>query len=194
MVLQRDESSMLTHRYDEAFLYASELHRGQVRKGTKIPYLSHLLAVSALVLKSQGDEDQAIAGLLHDAVEDQGGQATLDEIRDRFGPRVAGIVADCTDTMVVPRPSWRMRKEAYIASLPGKPRESLLVSLADKTDNARAIVGDYREVGDAVWGRFSGGKEGTRWYYHELSVFFRVHYQGPLAYELSRTVAEFAGE
>jgi len=185
---------MLTDRYDEALLYASALHRGQVRKGTQIPYFSHLLAVSALVMKSEGDEDQAIAGLLHDAAEDQGGQATLDEIRRRFGDRVADIVADCTDTLVTPKPPWRERKEAYIASLPSKSRDSLLVSLADKTDNARAILGDYREVGDEVWSQFRGGKEGTRWYYRQLSSFFLENYQGPLAYEFSLTVAGFMDE
>jgi (p)ppGpp synthase/HD superfamily hydrolase len=193
-MLRRDEAGMLTDRYDEALLYASALHRGQVRKGTKIPYFSHLLSVSALVLKSEGDEDQAIAGLLHDAAEDQGGQATLDEIRRRFGPRVADIVADCTDTLVTPKPPWRVRKEAYIARLPSKSRDSLLVSLADKTDNARAILGDYREMGDRVWDRFSGGKEGTRWYYRELRAFFLENYKSPLAYEFSLTVAGFMDE
>jgi len=183
---------MLTHRYDEALLFASELHRAQVRKGTTIPYLSHLLAVSALVLKSGGDEDQAIAGLLHDAVEDQGGSETLAEIQRHFGERVASIVADCTDTLVVPRPPWIERKQAYLAALPEKRPDAWLVSLADKTDNARAILGDYREIGDRVWHGFSGGKEGVRWYYQSLSEFFSKYYPSPLASELARTVAQFA--
>ena len=185
--------SVLTKRFDDALLYASELHRQQVRKGTGIPYISHLLSVSALVLKSGGDEDQAIAGLLHDAAEDQGGVETLDEIRRRFGDRVARIVADCTDAWTEPKPPWRDRKEAYIVSLPGKRPESLLVCLADKTDNARAIAADYREFGDEVWARFSGRKDGTRWYYRTLSKFFSKHYPGQLADELARTVAIFAG-
>jgi (p)ppGpp synthase/HD superfamily hydrolase len=183
---------MLTNRYDDALLYASELHRTQVRKGSEIPYMSHLLSVSALVLKNGGDEDQAIAGLLHDAAEDQGGVATLEAIRDRFGDRVANIVADCTDSWTDPKPPWRERKEAYITALPGKKPESLLVSLADKTDNARAIMGDYRETGDEVWARFTGKKDGTRWYYQTLSERFSKHYPGPLAAELARTVAAFA--
>ena len=183
---------MLTHKYDEALLYASELHRTQVRKGTSIPYLSHLLSVSALVLKNGGDEDQAIAGLLHDAAEDQGGMETIAVIRARFGDRVATIVGDCTDSVTTPKPPWRDRKEAYIASLATKDPDSLLVSLADKTDNARAIMGDYREFGDEVWERFSGKKEGTRWYYRALSDAFQAYYPGPLASELARTVQEFA--
>ena len=182
---------MLTDRYDRAFLYASELHRTQVRKGSTIPYLSHLLAVSALVLKSGGSEDQAIAGLLHDAAEDQGGREQLEQIRERFGEHVAIIVADCTDTFENPKPPWRTRKEAYIASLPQKHRDSILVSLADKTDNARAILGDYREIGDEVWARFNGKKEGTRWYYQSLTEFFSNNYPGPLADEFARTVSGF---
>lgn len=183
---------MLTHKYDEALLYASELHRTQVRKGTGIPYLSHLLSVSALVLKNGGDEDQAIAGLLHDAAEDQGGIETIAVIRAKFGDRVARIVADCTDSVTMPKPAWRERKEAYIASLATKDRDSLLVSLADKIDNARAIMGDYKEIGDEVWERFSGKKEGTRWYYQALSDSFQKYCPGPLASELARTVRLFA--
>ena len=183
---------MLTRRYDDALLYASELHRAQVRKGTAIPYLSHLLSVSALVLKSGGDEDQAIAALLHDAVEDQGGETTLDAIRERFGERVAGFVADCTDAWSRPKPPWRERKEAYLAALPGRAPESILISLADKTDNARAILGDYRAIGDEVWSRFSGRREGTIWYYQSLSELFSKHYPSALADEFARTVAQFA--
>jgi (p)ppGpp synthase/HD superfamily hydrolase len=183
---------MLTHKYDEALLYASELHRTQVRKGTSIPYVSHLLSVSALVLKNGGDEDQAIAGLLHDAAEDKGGIETIAVIRAKFGDRVARIVADCTDSVATPKPPWRERKEAYIASLATKDTDSLLVSLADKTDNARAIMGDYREFGDEAWEQFTGKKEGTRWYYRALSDAFQAHYPGPLAAELARTVQTFA--
>jgi (p)ppGpp synthase/HD superfamily hydrolase len=183
---------MLTTRYDEALLYASELHRSQVRKGTRIPYVSHLLSVSALVLKNGGDEDQAIAGLLHDAAEDQGGKPTLDAVQAKFGDRVAGIVADCTDSWETPKRPWRERKEGFIASIPSKSRDSLLVSLADKTDNARAIMGGYREIGDDVWLRFSGKKEGVIWYYQSLSELFSKYYPSPLAAELARTVAVFS--
>lgn len=184
-------NKLLSDRFDEALAYASRLHREQRRKGTNIPYISHLLSVAALVLEHGGNEDQAIAGLLHDAVEDQGGQKTLDEIRRRFGETVATIVADCTDAWEDPKPEWRPRKEAYIATLPTKDRISLLVSLADKTHNARAILHDYRDIGDPLWGRFSGGKEGTLWYYRTLSTFYSETFQGPLASELERTVAAF---
>ena len=185
---------MLTDRYDAALLFASALHRNQVRKGSSIPYFSHLLSVSALILKNGGDEDQAIAGLLHDAVEDQGGVPTLDAIRVKFGDRVAGIVLDSTDSLTVPRPPWQERKEAYLANLPRKSADSWLVSLADKTDNARAIMGDYRLRGDEVWERFAGGKNGTRWYYQSLSEFFSENYPGPLTTEFARTVAEFVAD
>ena len=150
--------------------------------------------MSALVLKNGGDEDQAIAGLLHDAAEDQGGKPTLDAIQAKFGDRVAGIVADCTDSWETPKRPWRERKEGFMASdtEPSSP-ESLLVSLADKTDNARAIMGGYREIGDEVWLRFSGKKEGVIWYYQSLSELFSKHYPSPLAAELARTVAVFKG-
>ena len=159
---------MLTTRYDEALIFAHKLHRQQTRKGTPIPYISHLLSVSALVIEHGGTEDQAIAALLHDGPEDQGGQAILSIIRDAFGEAVAGIVADCTDAWVEPKPPWRARKEAYLAKLAHKPQASLLVSLADKTHNAEAILFDYREIGDALWERFNGGKDGTHWYYASL--------------------------
>jgi len=154
---------MLTGRFDDALVFASRLHRAQRRKGTDIPYVSHLMAVSALVLEHGGNEDQAIAALLHDAAEDQGGATILEEIRGRFGEPVARIVADCTDAWEEPKPDWRPRKEAYIAKLPAKHASSLLVSLADKTHNARAILNDYRVLGDALWSRFNGGREGTFW-------------------------------
>jgi (p)ppGpp synthase/HD superfamily hydrolase len=182
----------LSERFDQALLFASELHRDQVRKGTGIPYVSHVLSVSALVLKNGGDEDQAIAALLHDAAEDQGGQATLDEIETRFGERVARIVLDCTDSLEDPKPPWRPRKEAYVDAIARKPADSLLVSLADKTDNARAILGGFREVGDKVWSRFNGGKDGTIWYYRALSSLFSERIPGPLADELARTVDSFS--
>ncbi|MGJ5195444.1 HD domain-containing protein [Bradyrhizobium sp. SZCCHNRI3052] len=181
----------LSHLYDEALVYATRLHRTQLRKGSNVPYVAHLLSVSSRVLSAGGSEVQAIAGLLHDAAEDQGGQATLDEIRRRFGDGVAGIIADCTDSWVDPKPEWRPRKEAYLARLPLKPASSLLVSLADKVDNAEAIASDLDEVGDVVWQRFTGGRDGTIWYYRTLSRIFDEALPGPLARQLARTVAAF---
>jgi (p)ppGpp synthase/HD superfamily hydrolase len=182
----------LTDRFDDALAYASRLHREQTRKGSDIPYVAHLLAVCSLVIEHGGSEDQAIAALLHDAAEDQGGEPRLSEIRARYGAAVADIVADCTDAWTEPKPPWRPRKEAYLAALPSKPPASLLVSLADKTHNASAILGDYRELGDKLWDRFNGGREGTIWYYRSLSEVFDKVMPGPLAGQLSRTVLQFA--
>jgi (p)ppGpp synthase/HD superfamily hydrolase len=181
----------LSKLYDLALVYASELHRDQVRKGSGIPYIAHLLSVSSRVLSAGGTEIQAIAGLLHDAAEDQGGQATLDEIRSRFGTEVAQIVFDCTDSWIEPKPAWRPRKEAYLAILPKKSPTSLLVSLADKVDNAEAILNDYRNVGEELWDRFTGSREGTIWYYRQLSALFNEVLPGRLARELSQAVSSF---
>lgn len=134
---------MLTERFDEALLYASETHRQQVRKGCDIPYVSHLVGVASIAIEIGADEDQAVAALLHDAVEDQGGACRLADIEARFGSRVAQIVDHCTDTDVEPKPPWRQRKESYIEGLSCKPKASLEVSLADKTHNAGAIVCGY---------------------------------------------------
>jgi (p)ppGpp synthase/HD superfamily hydrolase len=183
---------MLTDRFDDAFHYAHRLHRTQARKGTSIPYVSHLMAVAALVIEHGGNEDQAIAALLHDAAEDQGGAETLEDIRERFGDSVAEIVSDCTDAWTEPKPDWRPRKEAYLAKLPTKPSQSLLVSLADKTHNAEAILYDYRVLGDALWQRFNGGAEGTRWYYGALAKVFSQTTPGRLSDRFSRAVAAFS--
>lgn len=181
----------LTDRFEEAFGFAHRLHRTQLRKGTPIPYISHLMTVAALVVEHGGDEEQAIAALLHDAAEDQGGADTLAEIRARFGEGVAAIVADCTDAWSEPKPPWRARKEAYLAALPHKPARSLLVSLADKTHNAEAILFDYQVLGRSLWDRFSGGAEGTRWYYGALADVFADRMPGRLSDRLSRAVQEF---
>lgn len=187
----REEDRVAFHeRFADALMYAADLHRGQVRKGTDIPYLSHLLSVSALVLEHGGDADEAIAGLLHDAVEDQGGETTRREIERRFGPRVAQIVAACSDTEAIPKPPWRERKEAYIRHLYEAPPSVLLVSCADKLHNARAILNDYRQLGDDLWCRFSAEKNGVLWYYQALAAAFLVLYPGALATELDRVVTE----
>ena len=184
-------SHMLSERFEQALVFATRLHAGQVRKGTQIPYVSHLLGVASLALDHGADEDEAIAALLHDAVEDQGGQPTLEEIRRRFGDRVAEIVAGCTDADVLPKPPWRQRKEAYIAHLEHASPSGRLVSACDKLHNARAILNDYQNVGDALWTRFNGGRDGTLWYYRELVAAFRRHSgDTPLVEELDRVVHE----
>ena len=171
-------------------VYAAQLHAGQVRKGSGTPYIAHLLAVTSLVLEHGGDEDEATAALLHDAAEDQGGEATLAEIRRRFGPAVAEIVEGCSDTMATPKPPWRARKEAFLAHLPHASSSARLVSTADKLHNARTILADLRMMGDAVWDRFQGGKEGTLWYHRSLVKILRGDGSDPLAEELDRVVSE----
>jgi (p)ppGpp synthase/HD superfamily hydrolase len=180
----------LTDRFTEALVYAVLLHKDQCRKTTDIPYISHLLGVTALVLEDGGDEAQAIAALLHDAVEDQGGLPTLDDIRNRFGERVAHIVDGCTDSCQHPKPPWRQRKEQYLARLPEESPDVWRVSLADKVHNVRAVVSSLRQEGAAVWERFKGGREGTLWYYRLLADFFQRAYPGFMADELARAVAE----
>jgi (p)ppGpp synthase/HD superfamily hydrolase len=184
---------VLTARFDDAFGYAHSIHGAQLRKGTRIPYISHLMTVAALVIEHGGNEVQAIAGLLHDAAEDQGGALRLQDIRDRFGDAVANIVSDCTDAWSEPKPAWRPRKEAYLKTLPNKPPSSLLVSLADKTHNAEAILFDYRELGDSLWDRFNGAADGTRWYYGELADFFANRLPGRLSNRLCIAFEAFKG-
>lgn len=160
---------MLTQRFDDALAYAHHLHRRQLRKGAAaVPYIAHLLGVSSLVLEHGGDEDEAIGGLLHDAVEDQGGRETGEEIARRFGPKVADIVWGCTDAEVIPKPPWEERKQRYLDHLGQASGSVLLVSAADKLYNARTILSDYLDVGDAVFDRFTATKERTLWYYRGL--------------------------
>ena len=180
----------LTERFDEALVYASCIHRDQRRKGADIPYVSHLLGVAAIAIENGATEDQAIAALLHDAVEDQGGAARLEDIRTRFGEQVARIVADCTDSDTEPKPPWRARKEAYLASLSHKPAASLEVSIADKTHNAGAIVADLYVHGARVWTRFTAGKDGSLWYYRELSDAFTGLAPGMASDRFARLVDE----
>lgn len=173
--MEADEAlrSPLSERFDDALVLAASLHRAQARKGTQVPYVSHLLAVASLVIEHGGTEDEAIAALLHDAVEDQGGAPTGQRIRARFGEAVYAIVLGCTDADVKPKPPWRARKERYIAHVEEAPAPVKLVSAADKLHNARAILADHRAVGEDVWARFNGGKDGTLWYYRSLVVAFR---------------------
>ena len=174
----------LTQRFKEALDYALELHGDQQRKGSDTPYAAHLLAVASLVLEDGGDEEQAIAALLHDAPEDQGGLETLKAIRLRFGERVADIVQGCTDTLENPKPAWRERKELYLEHLRTASHEVQRVSLADKLHNARSILTDLLRSGEDVWMRFNGGKDGTLWYYRSLLQVFRSMSDSPLVTEL----------
>jgi (p)ppGpp synthase/HD superfamily hydrolase len=180
----------LSTRFEEALVFATRLHAGQKRKGGGIPYISHLLAVCAIVLEYGGNEDEAIAALLHDAIEDQGGESARQEIRQRFGKAVTGIVDGCSDTDTVPKPPWRERKETYIAHLRTASPSVLLVSAADKLHNVRAILSDYRTLGEELWQRFKGGKAGTFWYYQSLLAVYKTRSVTPLIAELERTLRE----
>ena len=191
-VLDSERQGRRWARLSDAVAFALEIHADQTRKGTDTPYISHLLSVAGLVLEHGGDENQAIAGLLHDAVEDQGAHQ-LPVIRERFGDRVASIVEGCTDADTLPKPPWQARKEAYIAHLEHATQDVRLVSCADKLHNARAICTDLRTHGDAVFDRFKGGRDGTLWYYRTLSETFSRLMPGPLASELGEAVREMAG-
>jgi (p)ppGpp synthase/HD superfamily hydrolase len=181
----------LSPKFSEALVLTHRLHAQQTRKSNPpIPYIMHLLGVCSIVLEYGGSEEEAIAGLLHDAVEDQGGQPTEDVIRRCFGDKVADIVRGCTDADTIPKPPWRARKEKYIAHLAETDASTRLVSAADKLHNARAILSDYRQVGEKVWERFTGGREGTLWYYRALVTAFRSFGTSPLIEELDRTVCE----
>jgi len=177
-------------RLQRAFQYAAEKHAGQTRKQTAAPYLSHLMAVSSLVLEAGGDEDLAIAALLHDAVEDCGGMPRLREIRKQFGPRVAKIVAGCTDSYAIPKPDWRQRKKDYIREVKHADGETRLVSAADKLHNVGTILKDYRQHGEAIWERFTGGRAGTLWYYRALSDEYERRNPTQITRELALAVAE----
>jgi (p)ppGpp synthase/HD superfamily hydrolase len=177
-------------RFEDALGYAYRLHARQQRKGSGAPYVTHLLAVAALVGENGGDDEQMMAALLHDAVEDQGGLPQLEAIRHRFGERVAAIVRSCSDSFDTPKPPWRERKEAHLTHLETAEPSVLLVALADKVHNARSIVADLRQHGIAALDKFKGGRDGTLWYYPALvSIFDRRGLQ-VLAGELHRIVDE----
>ena len=182
-------------RFRDALVWSAELHEQQKRKGGEIPYVAHLLGVASIVLEHGGDEDQAIAALLHDALEDQAHRMSPGEIRERFGEKVEAIVEACTDGDPEEQRDrdpvrWRQRKEKYIAEVAAKPAEALLVSMADKLHNARAILEDYRELGEPLWPRFTTGKDGTLWYYRGLLAAFKARAENRLWHELERTVAD----
>lgn len=188
-------ATILTDKFDRALLYATHVHGGQVRKGTSTPYVAHLLAVAATVLEYGGDEDLAIAALLHDSAEDQGGKARLEDVRNRFGDRVARVVAACSDSLAdtakgEQKEDWQKRKKAYLAHLDTADDDVLRVSLADKVHNARAILRDLRkpEIGEDIWSRFSQPREKTLWYYRGLADRFCKRLPGQLANELHEIV------
>lgn len=197
--IKTSDITMLSNRFTEALIYATQLHADQVRKGSGVPYIAHLLGVASIALEYGANEDEAMptasaspyAALLHDAIEDRGGAATREEIRHRFGDAVTAIVDGCTDAETTPKPPWRQRKEAYIAHIPTASPSIILVSAADKLHNARSILHDYRMLGESVWQCFKGGKEGSLWYYRAvLEALRQTGYSTQLIDELERVVLE----
>ena len=180
-------------RLADAASYALTIHAEQRRKGTDIPYISHLFAVASLVMEHSGDEDLAIAGMLHDAIEDVGAEQEA-IIAERFGARVAAVVRACTDADTLPKPPWRARKEAYIHHLESADRDTLLVSCADKLHNARAILTDVRTHGVALFDRFNVGRDGVLWYYAQLAEMFARRLPGALSRELANVVDQMQVE
>lgn len=164
---------LLGPRFASALAYAAQLHATQLRKGTKTPYVSHLLAVAALAIEYGANEDEAIAALLHDAIEDQGGADTRRRITALFGQTVADIVDGCSDTDVTPKPPWRERKERYIAHVHHTSQSVRLVSMCDKLHNARSLIMDLRGKRADLWSRFSAGRDETCWYYRRLVDVYR---------------------
>ena len=178
----------LTNKLDRAFSYAHEVHDGQFKKGTLVPYLGHLMGVSSIVLGDGGTEDEAVAALLHDAAEDHGGRARLDDIRSRFGDDVARIVEDCTDSWDTPKPSWLARKQAYIQRARTLSSPSLRVSIADKVHNTYGILRDLRNIGEKVWERYDVSADDVLAYYESLVRAYREAGGGRLVDELERIV------
>ena len=180
---------MLSERFDRALSWASELHRAQRRKGSGAPYIAHLLAVTALVLEAGGDEDEAIAAVLHDAVEDQGGPPVRAAIAERFGPRVAAIVDGCTDTDEDPKPPWRARKTAFLRALETADASVRLVVSADKLHNATCTLLDLHREGPPAWERMRG-REKALWYYRSVLEVLARPGPSPLVRRLEAVVAE----
>jgi len=178
----------LTEQFELALVYATRLHANQRRKISGVPYITHLLSVAALVLEAGGTEAEAIAGLLHDAIEDQGGKSTREEIRQRFGDIVVAIVDGCTECDTYPKPPWEERKKTYLANLRQASPSIRLVSLADKLHNGRSLLADWRQHGDTIWTQFKAGREGTLWFYQQLLQVYQQTGSDSLTDEFSRVI------
>jgi (p)ppGpp synthase/HD superfamily hydrolase len=188
--MARRQRSPLSARFRRALVYAARIHCRQFRKGTERPYIGHLLGVTSIVLAHGGNEDEAIAALLHDAVEDQGGTLRLRDIQHKFGTRVAHIVNGCTDSDSTPKPPWLTRKKEYLQHLRVADASVRLVSAADKIYNARETLEDFRFHRHELWKRFKGGRQGTLWYYREVGKILNRKGPRELAAEFDRVVRE----
>ncbi|BBD58930.1 hypothetical protein NIES2109_17090 [Nostoc sp. HK-01] len=180
----------LTANFESALVYATHLHRHQTRKISGVPYISHLLSVAALVLEAGGTEAEAIAALLHDSIEDQGGKSTREDIRLRFGETIVAIVDGCTESDTHPKPPWEERKQKYLDNLRFASPSIRLVSLADKLHNVRSLLADLRQHGSSVWQEFKTGKEGTIWFYQQLEQVYLATGSDFLTEEFSRVIQE----
>lgn len=187
---KKQKAVKLGPRFLKAFEFTADKHRKQTRKASTIPYIAHLMGVASLVLEAGGDEDLVIAALLHDVVEDCGGEKMLKKVRRRFGKRVAHIVDGCTDAYEIPKPPWKERKVNYINRLKKEDSDTRLVSAADKLNNVRSILSDYRALGESVWSRFNGGREGTLWYYRTLRDEFLRSKPNRITLDLDLAVQE----
>ena len=177
---------MLSETFSEALTYCYKLHCKQQRKGTEIPYVSHLLQVAGMVLEAGAEEEVAIAALLHDAVEDQGGDETALEIEQRFGGRVAQLVLSLSDSHTIPKPPWRKRKEAFLARLRNGTPDMFVIAAADKLHNLRSILNDHASIGEEIWSRFNGGRDGTLWYYQEVADILQEKFRSSLTEQFLR--------
>jgi GTP pyrophosphokinase len=191
----------MTTRLADAFRYATEIHAGQTRKGTAIPYIAHVMGVASIAFSYGADEDEAIAALLHDTIEDApaaiGAERVRDAIRRQFGERVLAIVEGCTDTDASPKPPWLERKKQYIAHVVAADASTVLVSASDKLHNVSAILADFRQHGDAVWRRFNAdaGKRGVIGYYRGLvTAYRRTGHQPRLVSDLHSVVSALEAE
>lgn len=168
-------------KFERGLVCAHRWHQQQRRKGDPpTPYIAHLLGVASNVIEAGGTEEEAVAALLHDAVEDQGGQQRLQQIQELFGDEVARLVAACSDRIEAPAPPWRERKETYIQKLSKAGLSVRRIAVADKLYNARSIIRDYRRVGPEVWERFRAGSGEVRWYYRALGEALEVAPPDPL--------------
>ena len=178
----------LTTRFEEALVYATQLHAEQVRRISGVPYISHLLSVTALVLEDGGSEDEAIAALLHDAIEDQGGRRTGEFIRQKFGDKVADIVESCTEFDSIPPPPWKERKQKYLENISQGSPEVLRVALADKVHNARSNLTEWDVYGDKAWNQEQ--RQRTLWFYRSVIAVAQTLTDSRLVEELRRIVKQ----
>lgn len=189
MTENQNFSDHFTARFERALVFANRMHAGQVRKYSGAPYIAHLLGVAAFVLEDGGSEDEAIAAILHDTAEDCGGEDTLEDIRQKFGEKIAKIVRECSDTLERPKPPWEERKRNHLEVLRTAMPETIRVMLADKVYNALSLLHALQDSGDQVWHKFKGGKDGTLWYFHEMLAIFRQRHSGFMVRELARLIA-----